>query len=354
MGDNRADSDDSRYRTGDPGGGTIPESAVVGRAFLIIFPLSRIGDLPIPNTFQQAGLHAAAAVGTASPAAVGGAAAALSGGALVWRRRPELRPCPDCGVCGRTMGAVGRAWRKWRYAHCDERRRRGLAERNRGSADEWFGGAGGFGSPPWDPADPVPHPDLDDTQALPGLGPIPGRRARPRTGRPAPGDPRFGGGALFDGGAQGSARADETRVDLKAAVDGTDDGRAATATGPTAVSATASTAARQAPPQLLARASRPHRGRAGARAAHQVVRDPGLLHPVRLDGEHPRNRRPGADQQDRVPHPPDPPRRHRRVRRHRVVGLRHPRPARTSSARRSASSRASSASATTPTSTSSA
>ena len=87
MGDNRADSDDSRYRTGDPGGGTIPESAVVGRAFLIIWPLSRISDLPIPNTFQQAGLRAAAAVGTAPPAAVGGGAAALSAGMLVWRRR---------------------------------------------------------------------------------------------------------------------------------------------------------------------------------------------------------------------------------------------------------------------------
>jgi signal peptidase I len=87
MGDDRADSDDSRYRTGDPGGGTIPESAVVGRAFLIIWPLSRISDLPIPNTFQQAGLRAAAAGGTAQPAAVGGGAAALSAGVLVWRRR---------------------------------------------------------------------------------------------------------------------------------------------------------------------------------------------------------------------------------------------------------------------------
>ena len=87
MGDNRADSDDSRYRVGDPGGGTIPESAVVGRAFVIIWPLSRIGDLPIPNTFQQAGLRAAAAVATAPPAALGGGVAALSGGVLVWRRR---------------------------------------------------------------------------------------------------------------------------------------------------------------------------------------------------------------------------------------------------------------------------
>jgi signal peptidase I len=87
MGDNRADSDDSRYRVGDPGGGTIPESAVVGRAFLIIFPLSRISDLPIPNTFQQAGLRAAAAVAAAPPAAAGGGVAALSAGVLVWRRR---------------------------------------------------------------------------------------------------------------------------------------------------------------------------------------------------------------------------------------------------------------------------
>ena len=87
MGDNRADSDDSRYRTSAPGGGTIPESAVVGRAFLIIWPLSRFTDLPIPNTFKQAGLSTAAAVATAPPAAVGGGVAALAAGTLVWRRR---------------------------------------------------------------------------------------------------------------------------------------------------------------------------------------------------------------------------------------------------------------------------
>lgn len=85
MGDNRADSDDSRYRSSSPGSGTIPESAVVGRAFLIIWPTSRIGDLPIPATFQQTALHAAAA-GVAS-APVAGATAALAAGALAWRRR---------------------------------------------------------------------------------------------------------------------------------------------------------------------------------------------------------------------------------------------------------------------------
>ncbi len=86
MGDNRADSDDSRYRMSSPGSGTIPESAVVGRAFVIIWPTSRIGDLPIPATFQQAALHAAAAVGSAP---VAGTAAALAAGALAWRRRRD-------------------------------------------------------------------------------------------------------------------------------------------------------------------------------------------------------------------------------------------------------------------------
>jgi signal peptidase I len=84
------------------------------------------------------------------------------------------------------------------------------------------GARDGFGSPPWDPADPVPHPDLDDTQALPGLGPIPGP-AGPGPGPGGPvGGPRFGGGTLFDGAPHGSARANETRVDLKAAVDEAD------------------------------------------------------------------------------------------------------------------------------------
>jgi signal peptidase I len=92
MGDDRGDSDDSRYRMNDPGQGTIPESAVVGRAFLIIWPLSRVSDLPIPDTFKQAGLTAAAAVASAPPAAVGGGSAVAAGAALAWRRR--RRPGP--------------------------------------------------------------------------------------------------------------------------------------------------------------------------------------------------------------------------------------------------------------------
>src|SRR5487761_8675 len=92
MGDNRGDSDDSRYRTNDPGEGTIPESAVVGRAFLIIWPFSRASDLPIPNTFKQQGLAAAAAaVASAPPVTVAGGTAFAGAGVLMWRRRRRAR-----------------------------------------------------------------------------------------------------------------------------------------------------------------------------------------------------------------------------------------------------------------------
>lgn len=66
MGDNRDDSDDSRSHDveGFPGLGTVPENEIVGRAFLIIWPPSQFTDLPIPNTFKQAALHAGAAGST--------------------------------------------------------------------------------------------------------------------------------------------------------------------------------------------------------------------------------------------------------------------------------------------------
>jgi len=94
LGDNRANSDDSRYRRDDPGSGTIPTSAVVGRAFVIIWPPSRIGDLPIPATFEQAGLHAAAAAATAAPAVGGSGSVAVAAGAVAWRRRRNRHARP--------------------------------------------------------------------------------------------------------------------------------------------------------------------------------------------------------------------------------------------------------------------
>ena len=71
MGDHRLVSYDSRGHMGDPGGGTIPESAVLGRAFVIIWPPSRWGFLNIPATFEQPKLND-------SNAAAGGSSAALA------------------------------------------------------------------------------------------------------------------------------------------------------------------------------------------------------------------------------------------------------------------------------------
>jgi signal peptidase I len=56
MGDHREVSYDSRGHIGDPGGGTIPESRVIGRAFVVVWPLSRIKTLSIPGTFGAPGL----------------------------------------------------------------------------------------------------------------------------------------------------------------------------------------------------------------------------------------------------------------------------------------------------------
>jgi len=88
LGDHRSDSCDSRCHMVDGEYGTIPENEVVGRAFVIIWPLSRIGDLPIPSTFQQAALSASAAAVGYGPAVGGGSAAA---GVLVWQRRRSRR-----------------------------------------------------------------------------------------------------------------------------------------------------------------------------------------------------------------------------------------------------------------------
>ncbi|MCX5210604.1 signal peptidase I [Kitasatospora sp. NBC_00240] len=59
MGDHRADSLDSRYHMDQPGGGTVPVGDVVGRAFVVAWPLDRWATLPVPSTFDQKGLAAA-------------------------------------------------------------------------------------------------------------------------------------------------------------------------------------------------------------------------------------------------------------------------------------------------------
>lgn len=68
MGDHRAVSYDSRMHQSDNGGGSVSEESVVGRAFVIVWPLDRFTTLPVPDAFE--GLDTAAA-----PLLLGGAAA---------------------------------------------------------------------------------------------------------------------------------------------------------------------------------------------------------------------------------------------------------------------------------------
>ncbi len=94
MGDHRLISDDSRNHLGQPGGGTIPENAVIGRAFVIIWPISRWRILPIPATFEQPQLSSAAAP-SAPPAAQDTVPAARdSGGLLSARLEPSSPALP--------------------------------------------------------------------------------------------------------------------------------------------------------------------------------------------------------------------------------------------------------------------
>jgi signal peptidase I len=116
MGDNRAVSDDSRLRQSDPGHGTITESSVIGRAFMIVWPPSRWRILPIPSTFLQPGIVKSGSSAAGLPgAAPSGAvriepaapflplAAGFAGAVpLTWlqrrlRRRRWRRRTPDAG-----------------------------------------------------------------------------------------------------------------------------------------------------------------------------------------------------------------------------------------------------------------
>jgi signal peptidase I len=56
MGDNRSNSEDSRYHQDLAGGGTIPESAVVGKVWAIVWPLDRFHVLDTPPTFGNPAL----------------------------------------------------------------------------------------------------------------------------------------------------------------------------------------------------------------------------------------------------------------------------------------------------------
>ena len=87
-GDHRNDSADSRSHTGLPGGGTIPINKVVGRAFVIVWPLSRMHRLEIPHSFSEVSNVATSAL----PSAVG--LTAVMPLALLRRRRRRRMSSP--------------------------------------------------------------------------------------------------------------------------------------------------------------------------------------------------------------------------------------------------------------------
>jgi signal peptidase I len=83
MGDHRSVSWDSRGHMTDPGNGTIPVNHVVGRAFVIVAPVSRWRVLPIPATFEQSSLNASSAALAAHPETSGLGLLRASGGSVL-------------------------------------------------------------------------------------------------------------------------------------------------------------------------------------------------------------------------------------------------------------------------------
>lgn len=53
MGDHRSNSADSRSHMGDPGGGFVPTSKVIGRAMVVLWPPSELKVLGIPPDFDS-------------------------------------------------------------------------------------------------------------------------------------------------------------------------------------------------------------------------------------------------------------------------------------------------------------
>ena len=84
-GDHRNDSADSRSHTGLPGGGSIPINKVIGRAFVIVWPLSRFHGLSTPSTFSTV----SSATASALPSTIG--LAAVTPVALIRLRRRRRR-----------------------------------------------------------------------------------------------------------------------------------------------------------------------------------------------------------------------------------------------------------------------
>ena len=86
MGDHRSASSDSRLHLDDGHNGTVPEDEVIGRAFVVVWPVRHVSLLKVPGTFGQKALALGAPATTAVPYALG-AVGVLPVGLLRARRR---------------------------------------------------------------------------------------------------------------------------------------------------------------------------------------------------------------------------------------------------------------------------
>ena len=148
MGDNRPYSADSRLHDcgyADPEtecapydrDGTIPEDMVVGRAFMIVWPIGRFRILPIPATFEQPGLkHPAAAARSVRPPP-----ALADGGAVPIRPSAPYLPLAAGFGAVVPLAVIRRTARRRRPARRPSARRRPV---RRPSARGERGGSGGF------------------------------------------------------------------------------------------------------------------------------------------------------------------------------------------------------------------
>lgn len=126
MGDNRAISYDSRLHQNDPGHGTVPESHVIGRAFVIVWPPGHWRILSIPSTFDQPGIDQPRSSAQASRSAAQNAAAAALLGARI-QPGPSYLP-----LAAGLAGAVPLTWFQRRARRRLARRlRRGRGGRGR-------------------------------------------------------------------------------------------------------------------------------------------------------------------------------------------------------------------------------
>ena len=90
MGDHRGSSADSRFHIDDENQGTVPQDKVIGRAFVIVWPLDRAAVLSVPQTFDGA-LGALPSYGLAATPYALGLIGALPVVALRQRLRTSTR-----------------------------------------------------------------------------------------------------------------------------------------------------------------------------------------------------------------------------------------------------------------------